>query len=75
MVYKDKALWTLTLTVPAKEIIYSYIVLDDFDPNAPILWEPRIDRNLKPGQVSTIDDWGVCNLFLCILSIVIHSFC
>ena len=65
MVYKDKSLWTLTLVVPNESFDYSYVVLDDFDPNAAPIWEPRIDRTLRKDHISTIDDWGVF-LFLLI---------
>lgn len=59
MIYKDKALWTHTTEIPNKDFEYSYVVLDDFDPNAVPNWEPCLNRTLRKNQIPTIDDWGV----------------
>ncbi|KAH7827826.1 uncharacterized protein MONOS_12313 [Monocercomonoides exilis] len=59
MIYTAKAFWTIKLQIPDTNLRYTYVVLDDFDPSKTILWEPRIDRELKKGQIPNTDDWGV----------------
>ncbi|KAK2948273.1 putative carbohydrate-binding module family 20 protein [Blattamonas nauphoetae] len=59
MVYTEDSLWTITLDVPTTFFRYSYVIIDDFDPNRGVTWEPRTDRELKPDQLPRIDDWGV----------------
>jgi hypothetical protein len=62
MVYVDKDLWAISLAVPEDDFRYIYVVMDDFDPSRTMMWEPRIDRVLRKGQMPTTDDWGVCLL-------------
>jgi hypothetical protein len=52
-------MWIIVVDVPDEDLKYSYVVVDDFDPNKTIYWEPRTDRILKKGATPIVDDWGV----------------
>jgi len=62
MKYSDDANWDITIELPTGAYKYTYVVLNDFQPNGGMpLWECRIDRDLAASQTDTDDVWGVCS--------------
>lgn len=60
MTYSDAANWDTSVDVPDEDLRYTYVILNDFQPNGGIwMWEPRVDRDLPHGTRETNDVWGM----------------